>query len=1078
LHPPSTEAFDVSTAHNAIAKLSAPRLSGVVPRERLFARLDEHRSRPLVWIEGPPGAGKTTLIASWLEARCVATLWYQVDAGDADPASVFHYLCLAIASIAGAASEALPRLVPEHLTDLPAFARVYFRALFATLAQPSILVFDNAQEAETDSPLALILKSAVAELPRHHTIVCISREASPPTFASLIAGSAMVTLRWDALRLTLDETRAIARRRDVTDEAIVRTLNDQSEGWAAGTTLMLEQMTRATASEGAPAAHSLESVFHYLAELLFAKTSSPSRHVLLSVALLPQIPQSIAVLLSEDEDAPRVLESLHRRQLFVDKRAGPEPVYQFHALLREFLTAKLAETLTPEELDMLRRRSADALVAAGQVDAGFALRAQARDWEGAVALIEREAEGLLNTGRWQTLANWVETLPEPVRASHPIALYWLGMARASLDPVSAMEVLRVALDLLGQQGDRRGRLLCLAGLLGATVPGYSAVGVTDQWIDAILPELDAMHEMLSPRDQLQVWGGLCTPLLFARPWHERVFEPPCRIRELLPHVEDPRTRITAATGALGALIAMDLPFEIGDDIVAACEDLADRPDVNPSQAAWFIFSAGYYRFVQARYEEAWDRIERAWRIAERFGLSERLSEVLLFRFMVEFRSLGWSTAEVTWREYKTLPPPKRIVGRALEAILEARLLQAKGRDGEAADLAIVCLALIRQSTSPHLLAIYGLFIAESLVQAHRCAEAGEIVATCRQTIERSPALFNWRCPLALTEAFLFAAQGHRADSVERLTEALSLARRGNARFFLRYLECSLPRMFSLALELAMDVDLVKGLIRLFRLPPPANAPGQWPRPVQIRVLGGFDVQVNGEAPAFSRKLPKKTLALLKVLAAHGGRDVTEDALCDSLWSDEEADAARHALSITVLRLRKLLGVHDAVLHHGGRVRLDRRLCWVDAWHFEKLLESAPDAAAVGEALRLYAGGFLPGDESEPWSVATRERLRGKFVHSLATHGRMLEASGGAISAIDLYQKGLGADPIVEAFHQGLMRCYRALGRPTEAIAAYRRLRQTLSVVLGVAPSAESEHLYRDTLSGMATRAVRPDDAAV
>ena len=33
-----------------LAKISRPRLFGVVPRERLFALLDDNRGRPLVWI--------------------------------------------------------------------------------------------------------------------------------------------------------------------------------------------------------------------------------------------------------------------------------------------------------------------------------------------------------------------------------------------------------------------------------------------------------------------------------------------------------------------------------------------------------------------------------------------------------------------------------------------------------------------------------------------------------------------------------------------------------------------------------------------------------------------------------------------------------------------------------------------------------------------------------------------------------------------------------------------------------------------------------------------------------------------
>jgi pentatricopeptide repeat protein len=42
-----------------------------------------------------------------------------------------------------------------------------------------------------------------------------------------------------------------------------------------------------------------------------------------------------------------------------------------------------------------------------------------------------------------------------------------------------------------------------------------------------------------------------------------------------------------------------------------------------------------------------------------------------------------------------------------------------------------------------------------------------------------------------------------------------------------------------------------------------------------------------------------------------------------------------------------------------------------------------------------------------------------------------------------------------------MRCYARQGRHAEAISTYRRLRQTLSVVLGVAPSPSTEALVRE-----------------
>ena len=83
----------------SISKISPLMLGEVVPRERLFALLDQKPPTNAFWICGPGGSGKTTLVASYLKERKIPCLWYQVDAMDGDPATFFYYLGQAAASL-------------------------------------------------------------------------------------------------------------------------------------------------------------------------------------------------------------------------------------------------------------------------------------------------------------------------------------------------------------------------------------------------------------------------------------------------------------------------------------------------------------------------------------------------------------------------------------------------------------------------------------------------------------------------------------------------------------------------------------------------------------------------------------------------------------------------------------------------------------------------------------------------------------------------------------------------------------------------------------------------------------------
>jgi len=450
----------------ALAKLNAPQLPDAYARERLYALLDVAQAPAALWVCAPPGAGKTTLVASWIAARCLKPLWYRVDEGDADAATFFYYLDIAATQAAPRRRKSLPLFTADYARGLPAFTRNYFRQLYERLPPRSALVFDNFQDAGEQVTLHEIVPLAIDELPAGACLIIVSRSMPPPALARLVAHGAVRVIGPEAMQLSREEVAGIvARQRSApADAAALDRLAEQAQGWAAGLVLLC-------AAHGSAGlvwrSSSPQAVFDYFAGEVLRRVDQPTQNVLLTTALLPLTTVDMAVRLTGQRQAGEVLEKLYAYNYFTLRDEQAEPVYHYHPLFRAFLLTQVESTYSAQHIAELRQRGAALLEEKGQPEAAFDLWRAAQDWQAAAALLLRIAEAMFAQGRQATVAGWFESLP----AAHVHGDAWLltmrGHARMLVAAAESLDDFERAYGLFLDRADGDGAYAAFVGAMSA-----------------------------------------------------------------------------------------------------------------------------------------------------------------------------------------------------------------------------------------------------------------------------------------------------------------------------------------------------------------------------------------------------------------------------------------------------------------------------------------------------------------------------------------------------------------------------------------------------------------------------------
>ncbi len=1045
------------------AKLRRPGAAGLVHRPRLFALLDHARRGRVIWIQGPAGAGKTSLVSSWMETKRITGLWYQLDPTDADPATFFHFLGLG-AQGTRLGCPPFPALTPEYLPGLSAFVQRWTRTLHEALPAPSVIVLDNYQAVPVDAALHAAIDIALGALPPNITVIVVSRLAPPPILAAWMSDPDFHILDWEQLRLTEVEARALAISREIGDStgdaAAIGEMFARARGWAAGFVLLLlaheRGMTTADSVTGAQ-----QSIFELLSKQMF-EARPPDQQARLVACALPQVISRAAACAVAGEDAAEDLRALHAAHLFVDRRvdANGAELYEFHPLMRAFLGARTQSVLGTERSAVARRILAKVLEREGRTEDAIVQWTALAAWNDVTRLIVAEAPAMLAQGRDRALESWIGAVPDDVVEASGWLLYWSGVARGITNPLVGRADAERAYTRFMASNDPTGALCAAAEVLNQAFLARSDYIGIDAWLDRVDQLYAQTESALAPAMEARIFASLnvCLDIGAGHPVWERVRS---RLDALLLSPAD--RRIAGRVATFGVLLS----FCRGDIVSARrylqqVEASHEDPHTPPATLIAGRAASITVQWFDARHAEAFENSKRAYTLIEQHTLPLLAGTVTAATCHAALSAGDIDRAIRCLDRLRQSHSTDRTAERAQIETLRAFVLSRRGEWSAAIEAIQEPLASLEKIGARFGAICARVQLGQSLWLAGRHDEARiHLTRVLAEAGALNAAHIAYLAHLWLAGSLLDT--GDTARGLEHLREALASGRRHDyLNAHPQWIPEVVAKLLAVALEHDIEPDHVRRLILHRNLQSPSPHISGWPWPIRVYTLGRFALFMGDARFDHGRKAQRRVLDLLKAIIAFGGVGVGREQLAAALWPDSDGAGGLNALEVTLYRLRKLLGRDDAIRLEHCEVSLNRSVVWVDTLAFESLAVAAgrmdidngdvEDAAyAADKAMRLYYGPFLRFEDESAWQLPYQERLRSQFRRLMILAARHWPAS----RAIDALERAIEIDPAAEELHRRRMTLLADSGRQAEGVEAYQRCERVLRATLGVAPSSET-----------------------
>jgi LuxR family maltose regulon positive regulatory protein len=1043
-----------------------------IPRPHLLDWMKKQTERRLVLISAPPGYGKTTLLSSYIIESGRPIAWFQLDTGDSDPTVFLTHLVESLrrtADIPAAFGQSSLTLLdsPDASLDSRRILTVLINELSEQIKVPLLLVFEDYHFIVNPAVHLLmdfLLENAPAEM--HFAI---STRADPPlSLARLRARGMLAEMRATDLRFRDDEIGALITR-DVpglSGESLTL-LNEKTEGWVAAIQILRSSLSGLDAQSAEETIAGLNGshrfVFDYLTDEVFRRLPDSRQAFLLHTAILSQMDASACTAVTNTSDAQTILDELEEQNLFLASLDPQRRWFRYHTLFREFLLSTLYREY-PEQAAPLEKKAGEYYEQHGEPEAAFRHYLRIPDQAAAARVALTFAPDYAERGRSDALHRYLSELDSDTLSAYPELLLQDGNAHrhlgAAANATAAYEQARAAFTA---QDNPAGVSRALTGLAEVQRAGgnYRQAEVLARLALESAPEQDhatRAEALMALAKSTGFLTGMDEGRLLAEQAVDESRSASGRLSRL------------ARAGFLQSLGQICWWYGDPQATVRYCQEaLQFAPDeVSPTSALAHISLVSPYLYW-SELDTALKHAESGLEITQTLQLNELLPAAYTALGNVLTRLGETARAEATLRHSVELAQQLGIASYELLMATGylAYNLYSQGRVDEAWQLAEG--ALWSYTGNPD---AYEAFVCRSVL-ADVALEKGQL--------NRAENLFNeileagkrrqFRIPLAMVYfglAYIHLMTDRHETGLNNAREAVRLiSPTHSVQLFIDQGERTRVVCEALIQSGETNPFIEKVLEQMADKQKASKISLVDETAVVIQCLGDFKVLVCGKEISQERWVSTKARDLLTYFVTFRRERIPADRAFEAIWSDKGGRGLT-AFHTALSRLRSALRMDESsprlILVESGDYRLDVARFRIDVDEFDTALAKARAASSsesaewYEQAINLYRGEYLQNLYYD-WLMPERRRLSQAYLESLRTLAEYHYTHARYTRALELLQRALRVDNLLEDLHCQAMRVYAALGDRAGLVRQYQELKDVLNEKLEMEPLEVTKQLY-------------------